>query len=148
MYKTCKWHHWHFRLIQQVTIHLWLVTNLWQGIRYVDSILLELPARVTYIGVMTSFLLAAFSWDYCSFMLSGFPFFGHCWYFQDLLFAKIVAFCCYLTQEACKTLVLGLAFSHLDYCNTLFIELPDSDIRYLQKVLNILAKPILNCTNI
>ena len=37
-----------------------------------------------------------------------------------------------LSVGACKTLVHGLVTSHLDYVNTLYCGLPDSDIRKLQ----------------
>ena len=54
----------------------------------------------------------------------------------------------YLTQEACETLVLGMVMSLLDYCNTLFIGLPDCDIQKLQIVQNISAKLVLNRSDI
>ena len=34
----------------------------------------------------------------------------------------------YLTQTACETVVLGLCMSHLGYCNSLLIDLPDKTI--------------------
>ena len=49
-----------------------------------------------------------------------------------------------LTEEACKTLVMGLVISHLDYANTILVGLPETDIHKLQWVQNMAAKLILN----
>ena len=49
----------------------------------------------------------------------------------------------YLTNEACKTLVMGLVTSHLDYCNSLPYGLPAIDLNKLQCVQNIASKLIL-----
>ena len=43
----------------------------------------------------------------------------------------------YITTEAATILVLGLMMSHLDYCNSLFAGLPETDIAKLQRVQNI-----------
>ena len=48
-----------------------------------------------------------------------------------------------LTQDACHTLVLGTVISHLDYANAIFIGLPDTQIRKLQRVQNFAAKLVL-----
>ena len=37
-----------------------------------------------------------------------------------------------LTKQATETLAIGILMSHLDYCNTLFIGLPECDISKLQ----------------
>ena len=39
-----------------------------------------------------------------------------------------------LTKQAMETHVIELVVSHLDYCNTLFIGLPDYDIYRLQQI--------------
>ena len=49
----------------------------------------------------------------------------------------------YLTNEACKTLVMGLVTSYLDYCNSLLYGLPAIDLNKLQHVQNIASKLIL-----
>ena len=49
----------------------------------------------------------------------------------------------YLDQEACEILVNGLVLSHLDYCNSILIGLPNVTINKLQRVQNIAAKLIL-----
>ncbi len=38
----------------------------------------------------------------------------------------------YLMEEACATLVKTLVLSHLDYCNVMYIGLPDKDVQKLQ----------------
>ena len=49
----------------------------------------------------------------------------------------------YLTEETAKVLVLGLVLSHLDYLNTIFVGLPDKDIKAMQRVQNAAAKMVL-----
>ena len=49
-----------------------------------------------------------------------------------------------LTKEACETLVIGLVISQLDYANSLYIGLPECDVKKLQRVQNIAAKTVLN----
>ena len=49
----------------------------------------------------------------------------------------------YLTDDACKTIVQALVISHLDFCNELYIGLPEKDIACLQRVQNFAAKTIL-----
>ena len=48
-----------------------------------------------------------------------------------------------LTFDACHTLVLGLVISHLDYANSLFLDLPNAAIKKLQTIQNMAAKLIL-----
>ena len=57
---------------------------------------------------------------------------------------KLKAICDILTEEACKTLVMGLVISHLDYANVILVGLPETDIHKLQQVQNMTAKQILN----
>ena len=45
-----------------------------------------------------------------------------------------------LTQEATDILVLGTVMSHLDYCNSILVGLPDVDISKMQHIQNIAAK--------
>jgi hypothetical protein len=49
----------------------------------------------------------------------------------------------YLTVDTCKTLVLNLVISHLDYANSLYFGLPNCDIQRLQRIQNAAAKLIL-----
>ena len=49
-----------------------------------------------------------------------------------------------LTKEAGKTLLIRLVISLLDYANSLYIGLPECDIKKLQRVQNIAAKTVLN----
>ena len=42
-----------------------------------------------------------------------------------------------------NTLALGLVISHLDYCNAILADLPDTDISCLQRIQNICAKTVL-----
>ena len=46
----------------------------------------------------------------------------------------------YLTVDATKTLLQAFVFSHLDYCNSLLMGLPDYQIKKLQRIQNIGAK--------
>ena len=41
-----------------------------------------------------------------------------------------------LTEDACHTLVRGLALSHLGYCNAVYAGLPNVDLDKLQRVQN------------
>ena len=47
---------------------------------------------------------------------------------------KLKAICNILTEETCKTLVMGLVISHLDYANAILVGLPKTDIHKLQQV--------------
>ena len=49
-----------------------------------------------------------------------------------------------LTKQAMKTFVIGLVMSPLDYCNTLFIGLPECDISRLQQTQNICVRLVLH----
>ena len=49
-----------------------------------------------------------------------------------------------LTEDVTQVLVLGLVISHIDYCNSLFVSLPETDISKLQRIQNVGAKPVLN----
>ena len=57
---------------------------------------------------------------------------------------KLKVICNILTEETCKTLVMGLVISHLDYANVILVGLPETDIHKLQWVQNMAAKLILN----
>ena len=50
----------------------------------------------------------------------------------------------FLTIEACKSLIIALILSHLDYCNAILIGLPSKAIIPLQSIQNQSAKLILN----
>ena len=39
-----------------------------------------------------------------------------------------------LTEDITQVLVLGLVISHIDYCNLLFVGLPEIDISKLQRI--------------
>ena len=45
---------------------------------------------------------------------------------------KLKAICDTLTEETCKTLVIGLVISHLDCANAILVGLPETDIHKLQ----------------
>jgi hypothetical protein len=49
-----------------------------------------------------------------------------------------------LTIDACKQVVHGLVLSNLDYCNAIYMGLPDVEISRLQRIQNSAAKLILN----
>ena len=48
-----------------------------------------------------------------------------------------------LTQEATETLVLGTVVSHLDYCNSILVSLPEVDIAKMQCIQNIAARMVV-----
>ena len=48
-----------------------------------------------------------------------------------------------LTVDSCKSVVLGLVISHIDYCNALLLGLPCSSLLPLQSIQNQAAKLIL-----
>jgi hypothetical protein len=50
----------------------------------------------------------------------------------------------YLTEDACRTIIQALVISHLDFGNSLYVGLPQKDIRRLQVVQNFAAKTVLN----
>ena len=47
-----------------------------------------------------------------------------------------------LTQDAMETLVLGTVVSHLDYCNSILVNLPEVDIAKMQCIQNIAARMV------
>ena len=49
----------------------------------------------------------------------------------------------FLNQEACTTLMLGLVISHLDYCNSILVGLPDISINWIKRVQNLAARVVL-----
>ena len=48
-----------------------------------------------------------------------------------------------LTQKATEILVLGTVMSHLDYCNSILVGLPDVAISKMQHIQNIAAKNVV-----
>ncbi len=48
----------------------------------------------------------------------------------------------FLTREACETLIHAFIFSQLDYCNALLYDLPDTQIRKLQRIQNFAARVV------
>ena len=48
-----------------------------------------------------------------------------------------------LTQEATEILVLGTVISHLDYCNSILVGLPEVDITKMQHIQDIAAKMVV-----
>ena len=50
----------------------------------------------------------------------------------------------YLDQSTCLKIANALIFSHMDYCNSLFINIPKSSLHPLQRIQNFTAKIILN----
>ena len=48
-----------------------------------------------------------------------------------------------LTQDATEILVLGTVMSHLDYCNSILVGLPNVDISKMQHIQNIAAKMVV-----
>ena len=49
-----------------------------------------------------------------------------------------------LTVDACKQVVQSLVISHLDYCNLIFMGIPEKEINRMQKIQNSEACLILN----
>ena len=49
-----------------------------------------------------------------------------------------------LTEDITQVLVIGLVISHIDYCNLLFVGLPETGISKLQRIQNVGAKLVLN----
>ena len=49
----------------------------------------------------------------------------------------------FLDKSSCETLILTLVVSHLDYCNSILIGLPDMSIKRFQRVQNMCAKLVL-----
>ena len=49
-----------------------------------------------------------------------------------------------LTEDVTQVLVLGLVILHIDYCNSLFVGLPETDISKLQRIQNVGAKLVFN----
>ena len=49
----------------------------------------------------------------------------------------------FLDQKATMKLMLGLVVSHLDYCNSILVDLPEASIKFMQSVKTIVAKVIL-----
>ena len=49
----------------------------------------------------------------------------------------------YLDRSSCLKYANALIFSHMDYCNSLFINLPESTLHPLQRIQNLTAKLIL-----
>ena len=56
---------------------------------------------------------------------------------------RVAAIQRYLTQEACKKLVISLLLSRLDYCNSLLAGLSASSLQGLQRVQNCAARLVL-----
>ena len=50
----------------------------------------------------------------------------------------------YLDTSTCLKLANALVFAHMDYCNSLFVNLPKSTLAPLQRIQNLTAKIILN----
>ena len=48
-----------------------------------------------------------------------------------------------LIQEVTEILVLGTVMSHLDYCNSILVHLPEVDISKMQHIQNIVAKMVV-----
>ena len=46
----------------------------------------------------------------------------------------------YLTEDATKTLLVGLVLSHLDYANAILAGLPECDINKMQRIENIASQ--------
>ena len=58
-------------------------------------------------------------------------------------FFRIASFTKCLSRDTCQTLVLTLCLSHIDYCNAILVNLPECQIKRLQRVQNMRAKLIL-----
>ena len=50
----------------------------------------------------------------------------------------------FIDEDTCKTIVQGLITSYLNYCNVLYMGLPDTEMSKLQRVQNAAARLILN----
>ena len=61
-------------------------------------------------------------------------------------FQRIKAIPRVLTEQATETLVLGTVMSHLDYCNAILCDLPNTDISRLQAIQNMCAKLVKGAT--
>ena len=46
--------------------------------------------------------------------------------------------------DACKQVVQSVVISHLDYCNSIFMGMPEKEINQMQKIQNSAAHLILN----
>ena len=51
----------------------------------------------------------------------------------------------FLDTKTIKNLVQALVLCHLDYCNSLLFNMPDSQISKLQLIQNSAARPITGC---
>ena len=60
------------------------------------------------------------------------------WNLQKLKTIRLV-----LTIEAENTLAMGTIISYLDYCNSIYSSLPETDLKKLQRVQNITGKIVL-----
>ena len=49
-----------------------------------------------------------------------------------------------LMIEMCKQVVQSLVISHLDYCNSIFMDMPEKEINRMQKIQNSAVQLILN----
>ena len=50
----------------------------------------------------------------------------------------------YLSQESVQTLIHTLIYSRIDYCNSLYLGLPDYQIQKIQRVQNAAARLVYN----
>ena len=61
-----------------------------------------------------------------------------------LNFRKIKLIRKHLTSDACETLLLALVMSHLGYCNSILLGIPEVTIKPFQRIQNMCAKLVLN----
>ena len=61
-------------------------------------------------------------------------------------FQRIKAIRQVLTEQVMETLVLGTVMSHLDYCNAILCDLPNTNISRLQAIQNMCAKLVKGAT--
>ena len=61
-------------------------------------------------------------------------------------FQRIKAIQRVLTEQVMETLVLGTVMSHLDYCNAILCDLPNTNISQLQAIQNMCAKLVKGAT--
>ena len=61
-------------------------------------------------------------------------------------FRRIASIRKFLDASSCETLVLSLVMSHIDYSNSILYGLPEVLISKLQRVQNMCAKLVLNCS--